>query len=87
MITVFVSESLQNKFGNSRCEAQAQKQLEKQKHETWFQDAKTRLHITEVLFLIPKTATRKCSLSVTVSQYQFLFLFFKLFDFYFLTVS
>ena len=42
------------KFGNSRRETQARKQLENEKYETWFHDEKTRLHRAEVSFLIAK---------------------------------
>ena len=54
-------EHLHTKFGNWRCETQARKPRENQKHETWFHDEKTRLHMAEVSFLIAKTAMCKRS--------------------------
>ena len=55
-------ERLDIKFGNSRRETQARKQLENEKYETWFHDEKTRLRGAEVSFLIAKTVMRKRSL-------------------------
>ena len=57
-----MSERLCNRFRNSRREAQARKQLEKEKHKTWFYNEKTRLHLAEVSFLVAKTAMCKRSL-------------------------
>ena len=49
-------EYLHNKFGNSSDETRVRTPLEKEKYETRFRDAKTRLGVAEVSFLIAKTA-------------------------------
>ena len=57
-----MSQRLCNRFRNSRRETQARKQLEKEKHKTWFYNEKTRLRLAEVSFLFAKTAMCKRSL-------------------------